>query len=123
MVTEGVGLGIGTDVRLGVGSDEGTVGVDVTDTARVALSVGVIEVVFGDKVRVARRGVAVEVDVALGVAVAEGVRVVLDVGVSDGTAVAVGKGSGVALGEGDGEGVSVAARVGNCTATDTGVTG
>jgi hypothetical protein len=99
------------------------VGVDVADAARVALTVGMVEAVPSGKVRVARRGVAVDVDVALGVAVDEGVRVALGVGVSDGTAVVVGEGSGVALGEDSGEAVAVAARVGNDTGLESGVTG
>ena len=106
-------MGNGVNVR---------VGVDVAGAVRVAPNVGVVEAVPGGNVRVARRGVAVDVDVALGVAVDEGVRVALDVGVSDGVVVAVGEGSGVALGEG-GEGVAVAARVGNDTRLDSSVTG
>ena len=116
-------MGKGVNVRVGVGSDWDTVGVDVADAARVAPSVGVTETVPGGRVRVARRRVAVDVDVALGVAVDEGVRVALGVGVSDGTAVAVGEGSGVALEEGSGEGVAVAARVGNDTRLASSVTG
>ncbi len=116
-------MGTGVNVRVGVGSDGDTTRVDVIGEARVTLNVGVIEIVPGGKVRVARRWVAVGVDVAPDVAVADGVRVALGVGVSDGVVVAVGEGTAVALGEGNGEGVSVAARVGNCTATDTGVTG
>ena len=116
-------MGKGVNVRMGVGSDWDTVGVDVAGAARVALNVGVIEAVPGGKVRVARGRVAVDVDVALGVAVDECVRVVLGVGVSDGTAVAPGEGTGVAPGEGSGEGVAVAARVGNDTRLDSSVTG
>jgi hypothetical protein len=122
-VTRGVGLGRGVKVRVGMCSDWDTVSVDVADAARVALNVGVVEAVPGGKVRVARRRVAVDVDVALGVAVDEGMRVVLGVGVSDGIAVAPGEGTGVALGEGSGEAVAVAARVGNDTGLDSGVTG
>jgi len=99
------------------------VGVDVADAARVAPSVGVIETVPGGKVRVARRRVAVDMAVALGIAVDEGVRVALGVGVSDGIAVAPGEDAGVAPGEGSGEAVAVATRVGNDTAIDAGVTG
>ena len=107
-------MGNGVNVR---------VGVDVAGAARVALNVGVIEAVPGGKVRVTRRRVAVDVDVALGVAVDGGVRVALGVGVSDGTAVALGEGTGVALGDGIGEAVAVATRVGNDTTLDAGVTG
>ena len=124
-VTRGIGLGNGVavTVRVGAGDDWDTVGVDVAGVARVVLSAGLTEAVAGGKVRVARRRVAVDVDVALGVAVDEGVRVALGVGVSDGIAVALGEGTGVALGEGIGEAVAVSARVGNDTATDVGVTG
>ncbi len=115
-------MGTGVNVRVGVGSDGDITRVDVTCAARVTLNVGVIEIVPGGKVRVARRRVAVGVDVAPDVAVADGVRVALGVGVSDGVVV-VGEGTAVALGEGSGEGVSVAARVGNCTTVDAGVTG
>lgn len=88
---------------MGVGGDWDTVGVDVT------------EAFPGGKVRVARRQVAVDVDVELGIAVDEGVRVAPGVGVKDGVA--------VALGEGAREAVAVAARVGNDTSLDSGVTG
>ena len=112
-MTVGVGLGKGVTVamRVGAGDVWETVGVDVT------------EAVPGDKVRVARRRVAVGVDVALGVAVDEGVRVALGVGVSDGIAVALGEGTGVALGEGDCEAAAVSARVGNDTSLVSGVRG
>jgi len=73
--------------------------------------------------RVARGRVAVDVVVALGVAVEKGVRVALGVGVRDGIAVALGEGTGVALGDGTGEAVAVATRVGNDTTIDAGVTG
>ena len=80
-----------------------------------AVSVEVTEAIPGGKVRVARGRVAVEVDVELGVAVDEGVRVTLDVGVKDGVA--------VVLGEGAREAVAVAMRVENDTRLDSGVTG
>ena len=99
-------MGTGVNVRVGVSSDWDIVSVDVTGT-----------------VRVARRRVAVGVDVMLGVAVDEGVRAVLGVGVSDETAVAMGEGSGVALEESRGEGGAVAARVGNGTRRASTVTG
>ncbi len=107
---------------MGAGDDGDTVGVDVAGEARVAPSVSVIEAVPGGKVRVTRRRVAVDVAVALGVTVDEGVRVGLGVGVSDGITVALGEGAGVAPGEGSGEAVAVAARIGNDTAIDVGVT-
>jgi len=107
-------LGNGVNVR---------VGVDVAGAARVAPNVGVVEAVPGGNVRVARRGVAVDVDVALGVAVDEGVRVALGVGIKVGVVVVSGVGTSVALGEGSGEAVAVAARVGNDTGLDSGVTG
>lgn len=100
-----------------------TVGVDVADAVRDVSSVGVIEAIPGDRVRVARRRVAVDVDVTLGVAVDEEVRVALGVGVKDGVVVALGEGVGDSLGEGASEAVAVAALVGNCTTIDTGVTG
>ena len=120
-VTGGVGFGKGVNVRVGVGSDWDTVSVDVADAARVALNVGVVEAVPGGKVRVARRRVAVDVDVALGITVDEGGRVGLGVGVKDGIAVAPGVGTSVALGEGGA--VAVAARVGNGTSFDSRITG
>ncbi len=116
-------MGTGVNVRVGAGGDGDITCVDVIGEARVTLRVAVIEIAADGKVRVARYRVAVGVDVALDVAVEEGVRVALDVGVNDGTAVAVREGSGVGLGEGNGEGVPVAARVGNCTTIDAGVTG
>ncbi len=123
-LTGGVGLGKGVavTVRVGAGDDWDTAGVDVAGEARVAPSVGVIETVPGGKVRVTRRRVAVDVAVALGVAVDEGGRVGLGVGVKDGIAVALGEGTGVALGEGSGEAVAVSTRVGNDTVINVGVT-
>ena len=107
-------MGNGVNVR---------VGVDVAGAARVALNVGVIEAVPGGKVRVARRGVAVGMGVAFGVAVEKGVRVALGVGMKVGVVVVSGVGTSVALGEGSGEAVAVAARVGNDTRLDSSVTG
>jgi hypothetical protein len=88
---------------VGVGGDWETVSVDVTES------------VPGGKVRVARGRGAVDVDVALGVAVDEGVKVAPGVGVKDGVA--------VVLGEGTREAVAVAMRVGNGTAIEVRVTG